>query len=188
MSEIAELAIEEAKDRMDKAIAHAKGEFSSVRSGRAAPELLEKLTVEAYGSEMRLVELASISVPESRQLLVTPHDAGNIEAVERGIINSDLGLAPTNDGRTLRLSFPPLTEERRKELVKLVKSMAEDAKVSMRNIRRDSRKELDAAKSDGSMSDDELERANKALDEATKSAENAVDSSLAAKEAELLEV
>lgn len=188
MSEVAELAIVEAKERMDKAIVHAKSEFGSVRSGRAAPELIEKLTVEAYGSEMRLVELASVSVPESRQLLISPHDITNVEAIERSIINSDLGLAPSNDGKTLRLSFPPLTEERRKELVKLVKGMAEDAKVSLRNIRRDSRKELEAAKSDGSMSDDELERANKALDEATKSAENEVDSSLSTKEAELLEV
>lgn len=188
MNEEAELAIEEAKERMDKAIVHAKSEFSSVRSGRAAPELVEKLTVEAYGSEMRLVELASVSVPESRQLLISPHDISNVEAIERSIINSDLGLAPSNDGKTLRLSFPPLTEERRKELVKLVKSMSEDAKVSLRNIRRDSRKELEAAKTDGSMSDDDLERANKALDEATKAAENEVDSLLSTKEAELLEV
>ena len=188
MSEIADLVLQDTKDRMDKAIAHAKSEFSSVRSGRAAPELVEKITVEAYGVEMRLQELASVSIPEARQLLVTPHDAGNLESVERGIINSDLGLAPTNDGRTLRLSFPALTEERRKELVKMVKGMAEDARVSLRNIRRDSRKDLDSAKSDGDLSDDELERANKALDEATKSAESEIDSALESKEAELLEV
>ncbi len=124
MSEISDLVIEDAKDRMAKAVSHAKSEFSSVRSGRAAPELVEKITCEAYGVEMKVQELASVSVPEARQLLVTPHDAANLESVERGIINSDLGLAPSSDGRTLRLNFPPLTEERRKEMVKLVKSMA----------------------------------------------------------------
>lgn len=188
MSELAQLVILDAQERMDKALDHAKSQFSSVRSGRAAPELVENITVEAYGVEMRLLELASVSVPEARQLLVTPHDASNIEAVERAIINSDLGLNPSNDGRTLRLNFPPLTEERRKELVKLVKSMAEEAKVSLRNIRRDARKELDNLEESSEISKDELERLEKELDSITHKVEAKVGEALDSKESELLEV
>ena len=113
MSELAEMVIDDAKDRMEKAIAHSRSEFASIRSGRAAPQLVEKLSVEAYGVEVRLLEIASVSVPEARQLIVTPHDPANLESVERAIRTSDLGISPSNDGRSLRLNFPPLTEERR---------------------------------------------------------------------------
>ncbi len=120
MTEFIEMVLDDAEERMEKAVSHARGEFSTIRSGRAAPQLVERITVEAYGVEMKIVELATVSVPEARQLMVTPHDPSNLESIERGIRNSDLGLSPSNDGRSLRLNFPPLTEERRKELVRLV--------------------------------------------------------------------
>lgn len=188
MSELAELVLDDAKDRMEKAIAHSRSEFASVRSGRAAPQLIEKLTVQAYGVSVRLLEVASVSVPEARQLIVTPHDPANLESVERAIRTSDLGISPSNDGRSLRLNFPPLTEERRKELVRLVKKMAEDGRVAIRNIRRDARKELEGAEKDHDLSADELSRAEKDLDKLTQSSEATVDDALASKEDELLEV
>lgn len=173
---------------MDKAVGHARSEFSGVRSGRAAPALVERLMVEAYGVDVRLQEVASISVPEARQLLITPHDPANLDGVERGIRNSDLGLSPSNDGRAIRLNFPPLTEERRRELVRVVRQMAEDGRISIRNVRRDSRKELEALEKDGSLSEDDVKRAEDNLDRITRSAEQEIDSALEQKEQELLEV
>jgi len=188
MSEFVELVLEDAKDRMEKAIAHSRTEFASVRSGRASPQLVERLPVQAYGAEVRLIEIASVSVPEARQLVVTPHDPANLEAVEKAIRLSDLGISPSNDGRSLRLNFPPLTEERRKELVRLVKKMAEEGRISIRNIRRDARKELEHAEKENDLSADELTRAEKDLDKLTQSSEASVDDALASKEEELLEV
>ncbi len=188
MSEFVELVLDDAKDRMDKAVAHSRSEFASVRSGRAAPQLVEKLMVQAYGVDVRLIEVASVSIPEARQLIVTPHDPANLEAVERSIRSSDLGISPSNDGRSLRLNFPPLTEERRKELVRLVKKMAEEGRISIRNIRRDARKDLENAEKENDLSADELTRAEKDLDKLTQSSEANVDEALASKEEELLEV
>ncbi len=188
MSEFVELVLEDAKDRMEKAISHSRAEFASVRSGRASPQFVEKLTVDAYGVEVRLIEVASIAVPEARQLTVTPHDPANLESVEKAIQNSDLGVSPSNDGRSIRLNFPALTEERRKELVRLVKKMAEEGRVSIRNIRRETRKELEMAEKDNQLSADELSRGEKDLDKLTQQSEADVDSALAAKEEELLEV
>lgn len=188
MSEFVELVLEDAKDRMEKAVAHSRTEFASIRSGRASPQLVERLSVEAYGAEVRLIEVASVSVPEARQLIVTPHDPANLESVERSIRLSDLGISPSNDGRSLRLNFPPLTEERRKELVRMVKKMAEDGRISIRNIRRDVRKELESAEKDNDLSADELTRAEKDLDKLTHESEARVDEALATKEEELLEV
>ena len=188
MSELTELVLDDAKGRMEKAIAHSRTEFSSVRSGRAAPQLVERLMVEAYGAEVRLIEVASVAVPEARQLVVTPHDPANLEAVEKSIRVSDLGLSPSSDGRSLRLNFPPLTEERRKELVRMVKKMAEEGRISIRNIRRDARKELESAEKDSDLSADDVSRAEKELDKLTQSQEALVDEALAAKEQELLEV
>ena len=186
--EIIELVIDDSADRMVKAVAHAKAEFASVRTGRAAPQLVERLEVEAYETMMRLVELATISVPESRQLLITPHDVGNLEAIERSIRQSDLGLTPSSDGRSVRLTFPPLTEERRRELVRVVNSMAEDAKVVLRNIRREGRKELEGAQRDGDLSEDQLERAEAELDGLTHTHEGEIESAREDKESELLEL
>lgn len=188
MNELVEMVLEDAEDRMGKATAHARKDFSSIRSGRAAPQLVENLTAEAYGVPMRILEIATISIPEPRQLLITPHDPTNIEAIEKAIRQSDLGLSPSNDGRTLRLNFPPLTEERRRDLVKVVKGMAEDGRVAIRNIRRELRKDLEAAEKDGQFSSDELNRAEKDLDRVTHKNEADVDKALAQKEEELLEV
>lgn len=188
MSELTDLVLEDAKERMEKAIAHSRSEFAGVRSGRAAPALVERLTVEAYGTEVRLLEVASISVPEARQLLINPHDPSTLDAIERSIRNSDLGLSPSSDGRALRLNFPPLTEERRKGLVKVVKNMAEEGRVAIRNIRREARKELEGLEKDGQMSVDDLKRAEDQLDKLTQRSEADVDAALHAKEEELLEV
>lgn len=186
--ELIELVFDDARERMDKAIAYARQQFSSVRSGRAAPQLVERIRADAYGVEMAILELASISVPEARQLMITPHDPANLDAIERAIRNSDLGLSPSNDGRALRLNFPPLTEERRRDLVKLVKGMAEEGRIAIRNVRRDARKDLESAEKDGQMSKDDLERAERELDKVTQEAEATIDSALEQKEAELLEV
>lgn len=188
MSEIVDMVLEDAQERMAKAVGHTRTEFSGIRSGRAAPQLVERITVEAYGVEMKILELATVSIPESRQLMVTPHDPSNLEAIEKGIRSSDLGLSPSNDGRSIRLNFPPLTEERRKDLVRLVKKMAEDGRIAIRNVRRDARKDLEGAEKDGSFSSDDLVRAEKELDRITQDNEAAVDQALAEKEAELLEV
>lgn len=188
MSEFVDLVMADAEERMEKAVSHSRSEFASVRSGRATPQLVERLSVEAYGVDMRLLEVASVAVPEARQLLITPHDAGNLESIEKSIRSSDLGISPSNDGRAIRLNFPPLTEERRRELVRVVKKMAEDGRVAIRNIRRDARKDLDSAEKDNQLSADELKRAEESLDKLTKSNEAAVDEALASKEQELLEV
>lgn len=188
MNELVELVLEDAKDRMAKAVAHSRKEFSGVRSGRAAPQLVENIQAEAYGVRMRIIEMASISIPEARQLLITPHDPANLEGIEKAIRQSDLGLSPSNDGRTIRLNFPPLTEERRIELVRLVKGMAEEGRVAIRNIRRELRKDLEAAEKDGQFSSDDLARAEKDLDRVTHENEADVDKALAQKEEELLEV
>lgn len=188
MNELVDMVLEDAQDRMGKAVAHSRKDFSSIRSGRAAPQLVENITAEAYGVRMRVLEMATISIPEPRQLLITPHDPANIETIEKAIRQSDLGLSPSNDGRTLRLNFPPLTEERRKELVRVVKNMAEDGRIAIRNIRRELRKDLEAAEKDGQFSSDDLARAEKDLDRVTQDNEAEVDKALAAKEEELLEV
>ena len=119
-----QLVLEEAEERMTEAVAHSKKEFSTIRTGRASSSLVERISVEAYGVEMKLQELASFSVPEARQLLITPHDPGNVTAIEKSIVKAELGLTPSNDGHSIRLSFPELTQERRQELVRMVNSMA----------------------------------------------------------------
>lgn len=187
-TEIIELVLDDADERMDKAVAHARQEFSTIRTGRAAPALVERIQVEAYGEELPLQQLASFTVPEARQLLITPFDKGNLAAIEKAIQHSDLGLNPSNDGNAIRLVFPPLTEERRRDLVKVVKQMAEDGKIALRNARRDARKDLENAEKDGDMSADDLQRAEKDLDKRTHAHEAEIDKALEQKEAELLEV
>jgi len=187
-SEMLDLALEEARDRMSKAVAHARHEFSTVRTGRASSALVEGLTVDYYGSEVPLRQLAGFSVPEARLLVVNPFDKGSLGAIEKAIRNSDLGLNPSNDGVVIRLAFPPLTEERRKELVKKTKQMAEQGKVAIRNSRRDTRKELDNLVRDGELGEDDVVRAEKELDKLTHAHEAEIDKALEQKEAELLEV
>jgi len=185
MSEMIDLIIEDAASKMEGAVTHVRREMATIRTGRASSSFIEKLQVEAYGVPMTLQELATFSVPEARQLIITPHDAANVEAIDKAIRTSDLGLSPSTDGRTLRLSFPPLTEERRKDLVKVVNNMAEEAKGKIRGHRRAARKDLDDV--DG-VGEDELERGEKSLDDQTKSHESDIDAARDAKEKELLEV
>ncbi len=168
--------------------AHTRAEFSSIRTGRAAPALVEKLPVEYYGSDVPLQQLAGFSVPEARTLLITPFDKGALEAIEKAIQHSDLGLNPSNDGSVLRLNFPQLTEERRREFVRIVKQKAEDGRIQIRNQRRAARHELEALQKEGDLSEDDLARAEKELDKLTHEREAEIDNALDQKEQELLEV
>lgn len=188
MSELLELVLEEASEKMDKAVAHARHEFSTIRTGRASAALIEKLPVDYYGSEVPLQQLAGFSVPEARLLVVSPFDKSSLQAVEKAIRNSDLGLNPSNDGVVIRLAFPALTEERRKVLVKKVRDMAEHSRIGIRNARRDARRELDALVRDGEVGEDEVVRAEKELERVTHNHEGEIDRALEQKEAELLEV
>lgn len=179
--------MDEARDKMGKAVAHARSDFASVRTGRASPTLVEKLPVDYYGTEVPLQQIAGFTVPEARELLISPYDRGAMGAIEKAIQHSDLGLTPSNDGNTIRLSFPPLTQERRRDLVKVVKQMAEEGRVSVRAARRSARQDLERLGKDGDITEDELNRAEKDLDSDTRSHEAQIDEALAAKEKELLE-
>lgn len=178
----------EAIEKMDKALEHVQSQFTTVRTGRATPALVEKLMVSYYGADVPLQQLAGFQVPEARMLVVKPHDRGALAACEKAIRDSDLGISPSNDGTVIRLSFPPLTEERRRDYVKLVKNMAEDGRIAVRNVRRDARKQLEAAEKAAEISADELERAEKELDKITQGHVEKIDQAVSKKEAELLEV
>ncbi|CAB4362592.1 unannotated protein [freshwater metagenome] len=178
----------DALEKMDKAVEHVQSQFTTVRTGRATPALVEKLLVEYYGSHVPLLQLAGFQVPEARQLLVKPHDRATMPAIERAIRDSDLGINPSNDGVVIRLNFPSLTEERRKEYVKIVKHMSEDGRIAVRNVRRDARKHLEAAEKASAISADELERAEKELEKITHEHVELIDRAFGRKEQELLEV
>jgi len=186
--ELLNAAMDECKEHMKKAVAHTQSEFSSLRTGRANSALLERLRVEYYGSEVPLQQIAGFSVPEARLLIITPYDKSALGAIEKSIQQSDLGINPSNDGAVIRLAFPQLTEERRKELVKIAKHKAEDGKVAIRNARRSTRQDLERWEKDGDMSSDELERAEKQLDNVTKTFVDEVERLLQQKQKELLEV
>ncbi|MGZ4677403.1 MAG: ribosome recycling factor [Acidimicrobiia bacterium] len=173
---------------MARAVEHLREEFGRVRTGRAVPALVEKIRVDYYGSEVPLQQLAGFHVPEPRVLVVQPYDKGAMAAIEKAIQQSDLGINPSNDGQVVRLVFPALTEERRKELVKVVKHQAEEGRVAVRNVRRHARHELEALEKNGDISRDELERIEKDLEKATHEVVAEVDQLLAHKEHELLEV
>jgi len=176
------------EEKLEKALTHLKNEFMAVRAGRANPQLLSKITVDYYGAPTPLSGMANISVPEARQLLVSVFDASMLKEVEKAILASDLGLMPTNDGRNIRINFPQLTEERRKDLIKQVKKTAEDCKVVLRNERRDIMEVIKKLKKDLPLSEDEEKGygvdIQKILDKKTE----AVDKMLKEKEAEILEV
>src|SRR5450631_4330335 len=161
------LVVSDASDHMTKAVEHAQAEFSAVRTGRATPALVEHLKVDYYGTETELRQMAGFSVPEARLLVVSPYDKGSLGAIEKALQNSDLGITPSNDGTVIRLAFPVPTEQRRKELVKVVKQKAEDGRVTVRNARRSARHELDTMHKDGDLSSDELDRVEKELDKIT---------------------
>jgi ribosome recycling factor len=186
--ELVKLVLDDAGEKMGKAVEHARKEFSGVRTGRAAPALVEKLPVDYYGSEVPLQQIAGFQVPEARMLVISPYDKTSLGAIEKAIQHSDLGLNPSNDGQVIRLMFPQLTAERRKELVRLVKGMAEDGRVAVRNLRRAARHELDGLAKGGDLPEDDLARAEKDLDRLTHAHEAEIDSALEHKETELLEV
>jgi ribosome recycling factor len=188
MDEMADLVIEDLKDKMAKSIEHVKAEFGSVRTGRATPALVEGLLVDYYGTSTPLKSLAGFTVPDAKMLVISPFDKTAMGAIEKAIGASDLGITPTNDGQVIRLGFPPLTEERRKDLVKVVRTKAEEGKVQVRAHRRTSRQELDQLEKDSSISSDEHERLGKDVEKITHSSIEAIDELLSHKEHELLEV
>lgn len=185
--EMVALVLDETGDKMARAVVKARSDFASIRTGRAAPALVEKIPVDYYGSTVPLQQLAGFAVPEARMLVISPYDKGSMAAVEKAIRNSDLGLNPSNDGNNIRLSFPPLTSDRRLDLVRVVKQMAEEGRVAIRNLRRSARHDLEAFEKDGDMSEDELQRAEKELDRITHGREADIDLALEQKEQELLE-
>ena len=178
----------DAEERMDKAVTVAKEDFSGIRTGRATPAMFNKIVVEYYGAMTPVNQLASLSVPEPRMAVISPYDKASLGLIERAIRDSDLGVNPTNDGNIIRIVFPQLTEERRREFIKVARSKAEDAKVSIRNIRRKAKDELDRMSKDGETGEDEVARAEKELDKVTTQYVNRIDDLLRHKEAELLEV
>ncbi len=182
------MILDEAKDKMENAVDHAKREFSGVRSGKATPALVDRMQVEYYGSMVPLQQVAGFSVPEARLLVISPFDKSAIESIERAISSSDLGLSPSNDGTVIRLSFPPLTEERRRDLVKVVRNMAEDSRLTIRSARRSARSDLEQMQKDGEASEDDIARAEKRVDSLTEKYEAEIDGALGRKEEELLEV
>ena len=178
----------EAEEKMEKAVSVARDDFGTIRTGRANPGMFNKIMVDYYGAPTPVNQLASFHVVDARMLTLTPYDKSSMDAVERAIRDSDLGVNPTNDGAIIRVAFPQLTEERRKEFIKVARSKAEDAKVSIRNIRRKAKDELDRLAKDGETGEDEVARAEKELDKITTQHVNHVDDLLKHKEAELLEV
>ncbi len=178
----------EAEEKMDKAVEVAKEEFSAIRTGRANPAMFHKVMVEYYGSPTPLQQLAAFAVPEARTLLITPFDKTSMHDIERALSSSEVGANPSNDGNVIRIIMPELTQERRKEYVKVVRTKGEDAKISVRNIRRKAKEQLDKLVKDGDAGEDEGNRAEKELDALTKSHTDNIDELLKRKEIELLEV
>ncbi|MBM6588565.1 MULTISPECIES: ribosome recycling factor [Brevibacterium] len=183
-----EETLAEAREKMDKAVEFTQEDFSSIRTGRANPALFASIEIEYYGAPTPLQQLASFQTPEARTILVTPYDRGALGDIETALRNSDIGANPANDGNVIRVVLPELTEERRKEYVKIVKGKAEDGKVSIRNIRRHAKETLERIKKDGDAGEDEVARGISELDDLTKSKVDSVDKLLSQKEAELLEV
>ncbi|MDX6521457.1 MAG: ribosome recycling factor [Gaiellales bacterium] len=180
--------INDASRRMSKSVEATKHEFTTIRTGRASAALLERVQVNAYGTKMPINQLATISVPEPRLLTITPFDKSIIRDIEKAILESDLGLTPSNDGQLVRLPIPQLTEERRKELVKQVRALAEDGRVAARNVRRDAQHQLKEAEKNGETGSDDVHRAEERLQKVTDENVQAIDAALKAKEAEIMEV
>ena len=186
MSEIVDLTA--AERRMQGALDSVRREFSTIRTGRANPAILDRIEVEAYGSRMPLRSVANVNVPEPRLLTITPFDPGTIKAIERAIDQADIGLNPQNDGKIIRLPIPELTEERRKQLIRLARQYAEEGRVSVRNVRRDEMRDLHELMKMGEISEDDERRAEVELQQMTDQCAKRIDGALADKEAELLEV
>ncbi|HYR61650.1 MAG TPA: ribosome recycling factor [Actinomycetota bacterium] len=180
--------IKEAEDKMNKAVHSTREELAVIRTGRASPRLVEHLHVEYYGSKVPLNQIAGISVPEARQLVISPYDRNALSHIEKAILASDLGINPSNDGTIIRLSFPPLTQDRRKELIKVARERAEEGRVAVRNVRRHAKDDMERREKDGEMTEDDLRRMEKDLQRVTDHFVAEIDEVLAAKERELLEV
>lgn len=188
MSEQIDDILLDAEDKMDKAIAVAREDFSTIRTGRATSAMFNKVMVDYYGTFTPVNQMATIQIPEARMILITPYDKGSFAAVEKALRDSDLGINPNNDGSIIRINLPELTEERRREYIKLAKHKAEEARVSVRNIRRHSKDALDKLQKDGEAGEDDVRRAEKHLDDQTHKHVEHIDEILKHKEAELLEV
>ncbi len=180
--------LQDAGERMAKTVAATRSEFASVRTGRASPHLLDRIEVDYYGASTPLRQLASISASEARLLTITPYDKSSIKAIERAILESDVGLTPSNDGNVVRIQIPELTEERRRELVKVVRGVAENGRVSVRNVRRECMHDLKELKQGGEAGSDEEHRAESELQRLTDARVKEIDDFLAGKEEEILEV
>jgi ribosome recycling factor len=178
----------EAEEKMEKAVAVAKEEFAGIRTGRAHPAMFAKITAEYYGAQTPVNQLASFHIPEPRMMVIQPFDKSSLGSIEKAIRNSDLGVNPSNDGAIIRVIFPELSEERRREYVKIARHKAEDGRVAIRNIRRHSKDALDKLAKNGEAGEDEVHRAERELDELTHTYVAQVDELLKHKEAELLEV
>jgi ribosome recycling factor len=185
---MANQVINDAKDRMIKSISQLKKELATLRAGRATPSLLDKIQVEYYGALTPVNQLANISTPESRLLIIQPWDKGSLSDIERAIMKSDLGLTPSNDGSIIRLAIPMLTEERRGELVKLIKKYGEEAKVAIRNVRRDANDGIKKIEKEGTISEDESRRHQETVQKVTDEQIVSVDKIVADKEKEIMEV
>jgi len=187
-NDLSQVVVADARDRMEKAVSHTQTDFGGVRTGRATSGLVEHMRVDIYGAEVELRQVAGLSVPEARMLVISPYDKSTLASIEKAIQASDLGITPSNDGAVIRLAFPPLTEERRKELVKVVRHKAEEGRVAIRNLRRAARHELEALERDGDLSSDDLERVERDLEKLTQEMVAAIDKLLTHKEQELLEI
>jgi ribosome recycling factor len=188
MSEMIDELLADANDRMQKSVESMRNELSSVRTGRASPHLLDRLNVDYYGAQTPIKQLAQVAATDARMLTVTPYDKTSIGAIEKAVMESDLGLSPSNDGNVIRLSIPELTEERRKELVKVVHGVAEQGRVAIRNIRRDVMQDLRELKKEGEAGSDDEHHGETELQKHTDAAIGEIDSLLKGKEEEILEV
>ena len=180
--------LQDAREHMEKSVDATRGKFGSVRTGRASTALLDRITVDYYGAQTPLRQLATVSAPEARLLTVQPYDKGSIKGIEKAILESDIGLTPNNDGQIIRLQVPELTEERRKQLVKVVRNLAEEGRVAIRNIRRDTMHDLRELRDAGEAGSDDEHRAEEALQKLTDEKVSELDAVLKAKEEEILEV
>ncbi len=187
-SDVVAMVLDDTRDKMTRAVDHTSVELSTIRTGRATPSLVEKLKVEYYGVATPLQQIAGIGTPEPRLLVITPYDKTSMKAIEKSIQESDLGINPQNDGTVIRLAVPPLSEERRKELVKQARNKAEDGRIVLRNLRRQARHELEGFEKDGDVGTDEVERAERGLDKLTAEQSGRIDDMLHHKEADLLQV
>jgi ribosome recycling factor len=178
----------EAEEKMEKAVAVLREDLGTIRTGRATPQMFSKLVVDYYGAMTPVNQLATLTVPEPRMAIISPYDKGSLTAIEKAIRDSDLGVNPTSDGNIIRVTFPQLTEERRRDLIKVARAKAEDGRISIRNVRRHAKETLDKLAKDGEVGKDDVERAEKELEKTTHRYVDSVDEALRSKESELLEV